>query len=195
MIFCNKKGYNNSMVNINKRLRKAAMAGSAGELKYLLRDPGCNALSKDDAGWTALMGAAWKGHKACVKLLLPASDAMSKDHEGTTALMRAAYRGHEACVGLLLPVSDALAKNSGGMTALTLTAYSGHEACVRLLLPVGNALAADNGGLTAGAWARNRGHEGLAQFIEASALAQSERAAIKVVVGDGVRHGRVVLRV
>ena len=64
------------MKDINDRLRSAAQDGKSVELKALLQDPTCDALSKSHEEMTALMIAAYAGHDACVELLLPVSDAL-----------------------------------------------------------------------------------------------------------------------
>ena len=84
------------MASLHQKLRGAAMAGSELELKALLREPGCDALSKGKAGITALMCAAWNGHEGCIEILRPASDALAQDDRGLTALMYAAWSGCEA---------------------------------------------------------------------------------------------------
>ena len=70
------------MSDINERLMKAAKSGSAVEMKALLREPGCDALAKDDNGMTALMWAAWNGHEACVRVMLQDSDALAQSTDG-----------------------------------------------------------------------------------------------------------------
>ena len=184
-----------SVANINEKLWAAAEGGHAIELEALLREPGCDALTRNNRGWTALMWAAYCGHESCVRLLLPVSDASSTDENGLTALMRAAHEGHEACVGRLRTVSDALARDNDGATALMRASFYGHEACMKLLLPVSNARAKDRSGLTASAHAQKVGHESLAQFIDAYILAQSENAAIKAASKPGAPRGKAAPRV
>ena len=131
-----------------------------------------------------LREAAKAGSGAKLKALLidPGCDALSKGVHGMTALMWAAYHGKKACVRLLLPASNAFAKDRTGMTALMLAAYGGHKACVEILFPVSEVLAASNNGTTASEWAGRRSHKGLAQFIDAYALSQTEKAAMGVMV-------------
>ena len=47
---------------------EAAMSGNVEELKKLISD-GADVNAKNNNGWTALILAAWNGHKDCVKLL------------------------------------------------------------------------------------------------------------------------------
>ena len=114
-------------MHINERLRRAAAAGSDVELKSLLCKPGCDALSKNFSGMTALMYAAYYGHVACVRLLLPVSNTLAQDDRNVSALMRAADAGYEVCVQLLLPASDASASDIKGMTASARAQKSGHK--------------------------------------------------------------------
>lgn len=183
------------MEMINKKLKKAAISGDAVELKALLSEPGCDALSKDQLGITPLMHAARAGKEACVRLLLPVSDPLSKDVRGWTALMHASAKGLSVCVRILLPGSDAWVTDRHGWTALMVAAYYGSEACVGLLLPVSDAFARHEKGLTALDWAKEKGHEEVESFIDAYVLAQKERAAIGVAVRSGGPRGRVAPRV
>ena len=84
------------MESINDRLRRTATSGSETELKALLTDPGCDALTKGNLGMTALMWAAWRGRETCVRLLLPVSDAGSKSNTGLTASDWAREEKHES---------------------------------------------------------------------------------------------------
>ena len=183
------------MGNINEKLCEAARSGSEAELKALLRNPGCDPLAKDYRGMTALMLAAYHGHEACLRMLLPISDALAKGDDGITALMWATYHGHEACLRILLPISDALAKGDDGTTALMWASCNGQDACVRLLLPISNAFTTDEKGKNASMCAHNRGHKSLAQFIDAYALAQTESSAIGAMAIASATHKRAAPRV
>ena len=183
------------MSSVDEKLRAAAGYGNEAELKELLRDPSCNALNADEMGMTALMWAAYQGHEACVRLLLPVSAAPAKNKNRQTALMCAGYGGHEACVRLLLPVSDASAADADGWTTLMWAANYGHEDCVQLLLPLSDVQARDNNGLTASYSARSRGCESVAQFIDAYALAQTEHATIEEAASPSTPRKRAAQRV
>ncbi|KAH6869439.1 ankyrin repeat-containing domain protein, partial [Coprinopsis sp. MPI-PUGE-AT-0042] len=58
----------------------------------------------DNEGWSALMKAAFHGHKGIVTDLLsyPGTMVNSPNNKGWSALMLAAYGGHEGIVSLLL---------------------------------------------------------------------------------------------
>lgn len=144
-----------------------------------------------------LRKAAEKGSEVKLQALLgePGCDALSKSKSGMTALMCAAHRGNEAGIRLLLPVSDPLSRSVNKMTALMWAARYGQAACVRLLLPVSDALSSGLNEMTASDWARIRGAEGVAEFIDAYALAQSERNAMGASLKSGSPRGRPTPRV
>ena len=169
--------------NINDELRRAAKSGDEKSLRSLLLNPKCNALTKDEKNWTALMYAACRGHTSCVQLLLPVSDALVKDNYGTTALMYAACHGHTSCIKLLLPFSDALAKDNDGETALMSAARYGHTSCVQLLLPVSDALVMNKYGKTARSLATDYENDATANLIDDYTFALSELAALSDLNG------------
>ena len=183
------------MVDVNEKLREAAMVGSEAELKALLNNPECDTSSKDESGMTALMWAANCGQDACVRFLLPLSDASSQTKNGMTALMNASCYGYEACVGILLPAGSTWTKDKDGWTALMWAAYYGYEACVRLLMPASDPCAKTAGGLTAGDLARSQSHVSLGHFIDAYVLAQNERFDIDAAVSPRALSGKPALRV
>ena len=139
-----------------------------------------------------LIKAAKSGSAVEVKALLqdPKCRPLVGDSLGRTALMWAAQAGDQECVAFLLQTSNPLDADFHGMTALMWAAQGGSEACVKLLLPVSNALAKDKEKRTASFWARISEDETLSQFIDAYALAQSERATIDEALGGGAHLGR-----
>jgi ankyrin repeat protein len=58
---------------------------------------------QDKYGRTALIGAAWAGHKEVVEVLLATGKVAIdiQDKDGQTALMMAAWRGHKDVVEML----------------------------------------------------------------------------------------------
>lgn len=104
-------------MRINHGLMKAACNGKAERVKHCLSQKGCDPMARDEYGRSALMKAAYYGHEACVRLLLPRSDPLVKDNQGYTALMWAAYSGDGDCVKLLLTQSDVMSKNLYGLSA------------------------------------------------------------------------------
>ena len=114
------------MENVDHQIMEAATRGDEVGLKALLLRPGCDPMSRDGDGMTALTWAAMLGHASCVDLLIPVGDALAKNKNGMTALMYTARHGRTSCTELLVPVSDALAKDKNGWTALMHAAKNGH---------------------------------------------------------------------
>ena len=105
-----------------------------------------------DEGVTALMGAAYRGHKEVVEILLnKGSNVNLKNEAGTTALMYAAMDGHSDIVRLLLGknarVND---RDKFGQTALMQAAISGDIETIKVLVEAGADLNIKNAyGMTA----------------------------------------------
>jgi len=69
----------------------------------LLLEKGADIESKNKDGWTPLLRAVEKGHKAIVQLLLEkGADIESKDWNGSTPLVWAAGQGYNTAVAQLL---------------------------------------------------------------------------------------------
>src|SRR5256884_459452 len=96
--------------------------------------------AKDKTGWTALMGAARKGHSDTVRALLEkGAYANAKDNNGWTALMSAAASPRaEAVEALLEKGAEVNAQDKTGWTALMGAAGSGQAESVRALLGKGD---------------------------------------------------------
>lgn len=122
-----------SLTSANQELAEAAKTGDRAKILKLLAG-GADPRSEESL---ALRAAAYDGHEACVRLLLPLSDARAMESD---ALKLAAAYGHEECVRILLPASDPKAE---GSYALRWAAQNGHAECVRLLLPVSDPTARD----------------------------------------------------
>jgi len=92
--------------------------------------------AKDDSQKTALLWAAYGGHKDVVALLLDKNPDLiaAKDEEGLTALHLAALNGHRDVVALLLDGMGSAAKDRRGRTALHWAAWKGHSRVVALLV-------------------------------------------------------------
>ena len=165
------------MKKVNADLIQAARTGDEMKLKALLVDPKCNPMSKDKNGKTALIWAAARTQGVCIKMLLPVSDPLAQDEKGMTALMWAAAHSRDSeGVSLLLPVSDACACDKRGISTLMLAAAFGNAAHVKILLPVSTVMSQSLDGMTASAYARVNTYHKLADFIDAHALAMSEKS-------------------
>ena len=104
-----------------RSLLAAANLGDLYRVKELLQK-GVKADAADSNGFTALMYAAWKGHKDVVEILLVAGAKIdAADNNGNTALMLAAREGHKDVVEMLLSAGANVAVvNKYGETALLL---------------------------------------------------------------------------
>ena len=113
-------------------------------------DHGCAAVDGCDYGDTPLIGAAQRGHRACVELLLAArADVNVAGYEDRTAFMRALMRGHTAdhamslaataCARLLVPTdaAGAAAECAFGCRPLAYAAACGDPFSTKALLAVG----------------------------------------------------------
>ena len=83
-------------MDINKRLKEAAMNGDAEEMEKIMQEPGCDPLFTHAKGMTSLMWAAHTGEEACVKLLLPVSESSAQDDSGRTASEWAKFKQHDS---------------------------------------------------------------------------------------------------
>ena len=183
------------MRNLQDKLFAAAQDGDQAKLEGLLLHPKCDALAKNDDGWTALMWAARCGNASCLQRLLQVSDPWATDHDGSTALIHASFGGHTSCLQLLLPVSDPWAKTHNGWTALMHASCGGHTSCLQLLLPVSELLVRDTWDRHASDIAMSMGYESLARLIDAYGVAQGEEIALSVLVPAGAPQKRNSRRV
>lgn len=124
--------------------------------------------AKRPDGMTALMGAAWCGNVACVKLLLAAgADVRARSSDGTTPLMEASMAGKADCLKLILARgADVNEKDRQGDTALMWCAAFGDAFGLKLLIEKGAAVnAADDLGETALMWAAHWGKTANVKFL------------------------------
>src|SRR6266513_1845337 len=124
--------------DLDGKLLEAAKARNTAEVQKLLGQ-GADANAKDNAGWTALIWAAYFGRNDSVRALLEkGADVNAMDDSGKTVLMSAAVRGHASTVRALLEKgADVNAKSKAGRTALMSAADLGHLDTVRALLEQG----------------------------------------------------------
>jgi hypothetical protein len=94
-------------------IHDAARNGDLGKVKALLKDNPDLVFSKESAGGTPLHGAAYRGHKDVVELLLASkADVNAKSKNGWTPLHEAAANGYKDVAELLLAnKADVNAKN------------------------------------------------------------------------------------
>ena len=108
-----------------KELPQAALAGNQDDSLAMitaLLQAGADVNSPYDYGFTALMGASYKGNTDSVKLLLAQPDIKldATSEDGDTALMAAAEQGHAAIVEMLVKAgADVRKTDKAGETAIT----------------------------------------------------------------------------
>jgi len=146
--------------DLDGKLLEAAKARNTAEVQKLLGE-GANANAKDNAGWTALIWAAYFGRTDTVRALLEkGADVNAKGKDGMTALMNAASADYRDIVHSLLEKrADVNAKDNDGWTPLFWAAFSGRAEIVRALLEKGaDVNAMDDSGKTVLMSAAVRGH-------------------------------------
>ncbi len=101
--------------DLDGKLLEAAKARNTAEVQKLLGE-GADANAKDNAGWTALMWAAYFGRTDTVRALLEkGADVNAKGKDGMTALMNAASADYRDIVHSLLEKgADVLARERCG---------------------------------------------------------------------------------
>ncbi len=92
--------------------------------------------AEGQAGWTALMYAAWRGEVDVVRQVLESRpDVNATDKDGHTALSRAAWRGHVEIVRILLDAgADPNSRHNNGFTPLLWATQYGHLEVIRSLV-------------------------------------------------------------
>jgi ankyrin repeat protein len=152
--------------NLDQRLIAAAKAGDAARVENLLAR-GADVNAREINGqltlmrYTALIWAAYKGHRNVVKILLAhGADVHAPDSENRTPLMMAASAGHLDIAWMLADAgADIHAKSNYHDTALLTAASGGHHKVVIWLIKKGAAVdAANDIGETALMAAALRGH-------------------------------------
>jgi len=81
-----------------------------------------------------LSWAAWKGHEACVRVLIAAKADMAHVYQGKTALHWAAFNGHASTCRVLVDEGASLtAVDEDGKTPLEVAKAQGHADCMAIL--------------------------------------------------------------
>ncbi|KAK3947251.1 ankyrin-1 [Pseudoneurospora amorphoporcata] len=171
----------------------AVAGGQVAVVRLLLGKPIANRVDPNfrdfEYGWTPLSwavanghdvivkllldkaGAAERGHRAAVKILLEkdSTDLVSRSKFGRTLLWFARARGHEGIVELLMandPDDPNLERFQYGQMPLWYTAENGQEAIVKALLRSGADPNSESSyGRTPLSYAAERGHEGIAKLL------------------------------
>jgi hypothetical protein len=155
-----------------RRLWDAARCGDIRAVVELLKGPERPHIdTPDERGWTAVLWAAWGGHKEVLEVLgQRGADLYAQSKDDVTPLGAAAGRGHRGVVELLLARgANVKAKDEDGNTALMAAARGGHEEVVKLLLANG-----------ANAFTRNKAY----RMAEELTTVKSIKALLKKARGD-----------
>ena len=148
---------------------EAVDRGDWGEIKkQLIRGMSIN--TRNDQGATALIAAAFLGHKAlCFQLILAGIDVKARDKRGFNALMTACECEKEQLdlVAFLIMKDVNINESSGGgATALMNAAKIGHYQIVKLLIAKGADLEKKNQHLvTALIWAADKGQKNIVKLL------------------------------
>ena len=106
----------------------------------------------NEAGRTAMIVSAWRGHRRVLQTLLAAGvDINAADYLGRTALSWAAINGYPEIAQVLLREAAMVdVRDEAGLTPLIRAAWNGHEEIVQSLVNAGaDVYAADENGMTA----------------------------------------------
>ncbi len=101
----------------------------------LVQDHSLDINLKDHKGYSALMYAAYNGHRDLViALIAQGADVESADKGGNTILMGLAFKGHADIAEILIEAgADIHATNFTGMTALQFAQMFGRDGVIALL--------------------------------------------------------------
>ena len=187
------RGADSSHVNSagHTSLHKAAVAGRTGVVRQLLDHPACpdvNLRTDDSPCDTALILAAWCGHRDTTALLLEkgADPLLFNYNNNNNGMHVAASRGFTDVVLLLLDHgADMMQENKDGWTALAWAAYNGDEKMVQAILVhrrngegLWQRYASVKNGKTPAHIAAEQGHPGtVAALLDAGAAVNAVAAA------------------
>lgn len=172
---------------LNQELIEAARDGSSIEIERLL-GIGADPMWRNGHGDSALIMAAFEGHQACVKILLPWSNPDARDNNGYSVLACAAMSGHSGILRLLVQVAEVGAADRHGGTALYWAACLGKLGAAKILMAAGSPLH-DPGehGMTPSQVAHRNEHEEVARAIEAEGPRREALALSKSVGARALR--------
>ena len=148
------------------------------QLVEWLINKGFTLAETDNDGNTALLFAAWGGHRSLMEYLLRYGASLDeKNHNGHSVFLSAANGGRIEIVEWLLEQGfDIDETNNNGDTALLLAAYGGHLQLVQRLLQLGASLADRNAcGFTPLLSAANGGQLEMAEWLLDNGSSLNER--------------------
>ena len=183
-------------------LYKACANGQVQKVSFLLKhgiDPSVPIHAA--VGWTPLMIASYKGHKAVVSALLNSKHDIinTQADTGATALYVACQEGHHEIASALLNANaNPNIATKIGSTPLMMASDSNKEECVYVVLKVRSSVhvdidATNNKGETALTMACRKGHNGIVRILlkegaDTSKETTTGDTAISIAVGNDNRE-------
>ena len=137
------------------------MGASFDVLSCLAKELGADVNQRDKKGWTAMIGAAYKGHLDIVQYLVEelGGDVTTAANDGCTPLWMAASKGHLDVVRVLFKLRGANIdrRDNTGLTPLMIASHEKHTDVVRWLVKAGADTQAPLGDSTAASLSRRVG--------------------------------------
>lgn len=168
---CEVTGLARSPVLRDAWLFRTAMEGQLEMMKYLMYQHGADPAPVFEGSYTAVHGAAWRGHKEVIQFLLGTGliDVNSKDENNMKAFSWAVLGDHQEVVQLLLETAqvDVNSTDDLGSTPLSYAATHGHKEIARLLLGTSQIIvdSKDFMGMTPLRWAAKEGHKKIVRSL------------------------------
>lgn len=154
---------------VNEFYLHAAKNGDMDSIKRLFKHKAVEKNYQDTRGFSALIYAAYYGHKETVSYLLKNEvDPCLKDRRGNTATMGAIFKGNFRIARLLIESSCSVNQlNENGQSPLMFASLFDRTEIAKLLLENGaDTGIADHSGITAKALAEDQGNRKMAELLD-----------------------------
>ncbi len=152
---------------LEQKISQAVAAGKVGKVRKLLEE-GADPNTRNVAGGTLLMQAAFRGHKEVAQLLLDKGAQIDATcPSGVCVLATAAIGNHPEMVSFLVNKGAQVdSKCTSGSTALMMAAFTGYKKVLKALLDSGADINARNDvGATALMFAASFGHKEVVKLL------------------------------
>ena len=128
-----------SPIEDEEALLQAARLGRVSDVRYLIKEKGCDRMCRDEDGWTALHWAAYTGHLQVVQCLIEefgVDPKSCRDDKEQTPLHAAARHGQLSVLRYLIKEKgcDPMSRDENGETALHWAAYNDRLEVVQCLI-------------------------------------------------------------